>query len=105
MDSIQTSEVEIAAIHDIHGADFIEMKESDWCCGSAGSQLITHYETSLKVLNRKMDNVEGTGAEIIASGCPGCQMQLNVGVRKRRSKIKVVHPVLLLDQAYSESFA
>ena len=86
----------------IDGADFIEMKESDWCCGSAGSQLITHYDTSLKVLNRKMDNVEGTGAEIIASGCPGCQMQLNVGVRKRRSKIKVVHPVLLLDQAYSK---
>ncbi len=86
----------------INGVDFIEMKEADWCCGSAGSQLITHYGTSLKVLNRKMDNVEGTGAEIIASGCPGCQMQLNVGVRKRRSKIKVVHPVLLLDEAYSK---
>jgi glycolate oxidase iron-sulfur subunit len=84
----------------IDGVDFVEMNEADWCCGSAGSQLITHYETSLKVLNRKMDNVEGTGANIIASGCPGCQMQLNVGVRRRSSKIKVVHPVLLLDQAY-----
>jgi len=86
----------------IDGADFIEMNEADWCCGSAGSQLITHYGTSLKVLNRKMDNVEGSGADIIASGCPGCQMQLNVGVRKRRSKIRVVHPVLLLDEAYSK---
>lgn len=85
----------------INGADFVEMNDANWCCGSAGSQLITHYETSLKVLNRKMDNVEETKADIIASGCPGCQMQLNVGVRKRRSKIKVTHPILLLDQAYS----
>ncbi|MBN2569038.1 MAG: (Fe-S)-binding protein [Deltaproteobacteria bacterium] len=86
----------------IEGAEFIEMNDADWCCGSAGSQLITHYETSLKVLNRKMKNVKETGAEIIASGCPGCQMQLNVGVRRHRSDIKVVHPILLLDQAYSK---
>lgn len=86
----------------INGAEFVEMNEADWCCGSAGSQLITHYGTSLKVLNRKMDNVEGSGVDIIASGCPGCQMQLNVGVRKRRSKIRVVHPVLLLDEAYGK---
>ena len=86
----------------IKGTEFIEMNDADWCCGSAGSQLITHYETSLKVLNRKMNNVKETGADIVASGCPGCQMQLNVGVRRHRSDITVVHPIVLLDQAYSK---
>ncbi len=84
----------------IDGIEFVELPEADWCCGSAGSQLITHYETSLKVLGHKMDNLESTRAEYIASGCPGCQMQLNVGVRRRGLNVKVVHPIELLDRAY-----
>jgi glycolate oxidase iron-sulfur subunit len=84
----------------INGLEFVELAEADWCCGSAGSQLITHYETSLKVLDRKINNVESTRAEYIASGCPGCQMQLNVGVRRRDLDVKVVHPIELLDRAY-----
>ncbi len=84
----------------IDGIEFVEMPEADWCCGSAGSQLITHYETSLKVLGRKMDNLENTQAEYIASGCPGCQMQLNVGIRQRGLNVQVVHPIELLDRAY-----
>jgi len=84
----------------IEGLEFVELPESNWCCGSAGSQLIIHYETSLGILKRKMDNLESTGAEIVASGCPACQMQLNVGVRKRGLPVQVVHPVALLDRAY-----
>jgi len=84
----------------IDGLEFVEMPEADWCCGSAGSQLITHYETSLEVLDRKMDNVASIGAEVIASGCPGCQMQLNTGLQRRGMKVRVVHPITLLDEAY-----
>jgi glycolate oxidase iron-sulfur subunit len=90
-----------ALLRMIDGLEFVELPEADWCCGSAGSQLITHYETSLKVLKRKMDNLESTQAQFIASGCPGCQMQLSVGVRQRRLDVQVVHPVQLLDRAYN----
>ena len=86
----------------IDGIDFIDLPEADWCCGSAGSQLITHYGTSLKVLGRKMDNLENSQAEYIASGCPGCQMQLNVGIRQRGLDVQVVHPIELLDRAYTQ---
>ena len=86
----------------IDGLEFVELPEADWCCGSAGSQLISHYETSLKVLKRKMDNLESTQAEYIASGCPACQMQLNVGIRQRGLSVQVVHPIMLLDQAYEK---
>jgi glycolate oxidase iron-sulfur subunit len=86
----------------IDGLEFVELPEADWCCGSAGSQLISHYETSTGVLNRKMDNLESTQAGYIASGCPCCQMQLNVGIRQRGLSVQVVHPVSLLDQAYGK---
>jgi glycolate oxidase iron-sulfur subunit len=85
----------------IDGLEFVELPEADWCCGSAGSQLITHYETSLKVLKRKTDNLVSTQADYIASGCPGCQMQLNVGVRREGLDMQVVHPIALLDMAYN----
>jgi glycolate oxidase iron-sulfur subunit len=84
----------------IDGLEFVELPEADWCCGSAGTQLITHYETSLKVLKRKIDNLAGTQANFIASGCPGCQMQLNAGVQRTNLDMQVVHPIQLLDQAY-----
>lgn len=84
----------------IDGLELVELPEADWCCGSAGSQLITHYETSSRVLDRKMDNICHTQAHIVASGCPGCQMQLNTGMRRRGLPLRVVHPVTLLDEAY-----
>jgi glycolate oxidase iron-sulfur subunit len=87
----------------IDGLEFKELPEADWCCGSAGSQLITHYDTSLSVLDRKMNNLKDTGAQIIASGCPGCQMQLNVGIQRSHLDVRVVHPITLLDEAYGKS--
>jgi glycolate oxidase iron-sulfur subunit len=87
----------------IDGLDVVELPEADWCCGSAGSQLITHPETSRKVMDRKLDNLASTRAEVIASGCPGCQMQLQSGIRRRGLKVRVVHPVTLLDEAYEGS--
>ncbi len=87
----------------IDGIELVELPEADWCCGSAGTQIITHYETSLKVLNRKMDALAETGAQVIASGCPGCQMQLTTGIKLRDLHVKVVHPIALLDQAYGEA--
>ncbi len=89
----------------IDGLDFVELPEADWCCGSAGSQLITHYDTSVKVMERKMDNLASTGASIIASGCPGCQMQLNTAIQRRGMQVTVVHPITLLDQAYEAEHA
>jgi glycolate oxidase iron-sulfur subunit len=84
----------------IDGLDFVELPEADWCCGSAGSQLITHYETSIKVMDRKLNNIASTNAQVVASGCPGCQMQLNTAMRRGKLKVRVVHPVSLLDEAY-----
>jgi glycolate oxidase iron-sulfur subunit len=87
-------------LSNIEGLELVELAEADWCCGSAGSQLITHYETSLKVLNRKLDNIANTGCNVVASGCPGCRMQLNAGIERRGLDVQVVHPVQLLDEAY-----
>ena len=82
------------------GAELVEMEQADACCGAAGTQLITHYDTSIGILERKMDNLSATEAEIIATGCPGCQMQLTVGIKRSGLSARVAHPSQLLAQAY-----
>jgi glycolate oxidase iron-sulfur subunit len=54
-------------------------------------------------MHRKLDNLASTGAQVIASGCPGCQMQLIAGIKRRGLPVRVVHPVTLLDEAYEIS--
>ena len=83
----------------IDGLIYVEMEEADWCCGSAGTQIITHYKTSRKVMDRKIDHLEDTGAQIIATGCPSCQMQLNAGIRAHKLDVRVVHPVTAVSRS------
>jgi len=87
-------------LQSIPGLELVEIKESDWCCGSAGIYNITHPEMSMKLLERKMANILATGAEVIATGNPGCILQIRLGVQKYGMPAEVLHPVELLAQAY-----
>lgn len=84
----------------IPGLEFVELNESDWCCGSAGVYNITHAERAGQLLRRKLGNVEATQADILATGNPGCLLQLKTGARRAGLKTRVAHPVELLDEAY-----
>ena len=87
-------------IQAIPGVQLVEMRESDWCCGSAGVYNVTHAERADRILARKVRNVKATGADVVATGNPGCLLQLQAGVRQAGLRAKVLHPVQLLDQAY-----
>jgi glycolate oxidase iron-sulfur subunit len=84
----------------IPGVRLVEMKESDFCCGSAGIYNITQPERSRELLERKLDNALDTPATVILTANPGCQLQLQAGLRERRSLVRVEHIVDLLDEAY-----
>ncbi len=84
----------------IPGITMVDLKEADWCCGSAGIYNLTNQEMATQLLERKMKNIAATGATIIATGNPGCMMQIALGARERNIDLKVVHPVQLLDEAY-----
>jgi glycolate oxidase iron-sulfur subunit len=84
----------------IPGLTLVDLHEADWCCGSAGIYNITKQEMGSQLLDRKMNNIVATGASTIATGNPGCFMQIALGVRERGLPMDVVHPVQLLDEAY-----
>jgi glycolate oxidase iron-sulfur subunit len=53
-----------------------------------------------RLADRKLDNAEATGAEVLVTANPGCHLQLAGGLRRRGSAMRVRHVVEVLDQAY-----
>ena len=58
------------------GVEFIEMAEADRCCGGAGTFSAKYYGDALEIGKRKAGNIKATGAQIVATECPSCEMQL-----------------------------
>lgn len=88
-------------IQAVPGVEMVEMGHPDICCGSAGIYNATQPEMSQRILEEKMDDLLGTGAEMVVTANPGCQMQLEAGLRDRgRGDIPVRHIAELLVQAY-----
>jgi glycolate oxidase iron-sulfur subunit len=84
----------------IPGVELVELPEATWCCGSAGIYNITQPEMSLALLERKMKHIAATGAEIVATGNPGCIGQIRYGAKRFGVNVEVVHPITLLARAY-----
>ena len=85
----------------IPGLQLREMPLSDLCCGSAGIYNVLHTDMAMALLKKKMDAVNATEAEVIATANPGCMLQLSAGVKKFGRGQKVAHVVEILDQAYN----
>ncbi|KAB0571222.1 glycolate oxidase subunit GlcF [Brucella pituitosa] len=72
-----------------------EPLEGHLCCGSAGTYNIMQPEIATKLRDRKVRNIEATGADLIATGNIGCMTQIATG-----SQLPIVHTIELLDWAY-----
>lgn len=73
-----------------------EMKHPCSCCGLGGGLSISNYELSMEITKRKAESVRESGAEIVATACPGCMVQLRDGLHRYGVKAKVMHVVELL---------
>jgi glycolate oxidase iron-sulfur subunit len=78
----------------------VPMTDADFCCGAAGIYNITHHEVSMQILARKMEHIVAVQPDVIATGNPGCMLQLRTGVQQAHLHISVVHPIELLDASY-----
>ena len=87
-------------LQSIPGIQWVEMRDSDHCCGSAGIYNIAHPDIALQVLDAKMENIAATEPQIIVTANAGCMLQLQLGVQRAGLKAEVLHVVELLDRAY-----
>jgi len=84
----------------IPGVRLVELPEASWCCGSAGIYNLTQPEMAGQLLQRKVEHIVTTRAQVVATGNPGCLLQLINGCRDRGLELRVAHPVTLLAEAY-----
>ena len=75
---------------------------SDKCCGSAGIYSILHPDMARAVLALKVKELAAAEPRpaLVATGNPGCLMQIGAGLRAEGLAIGVAHPVELLDRSY-----
>ncbi|MFQ5704132.1 MAG: (Fe-S)-binding protein [Gemmatimonadales bacterium] len=103
MHAQQVTEAPLAVLDAIPGMEKVAHAEAEMCCGSAGSYSLTEPHLSQVVLNRKIRSLEATSPELVATGNPGCIMQIGAGLIAAGSKARVVHPVEILDWSYERA--
>ena len=85
----------------VPGLKLVELGESDMCCGSAGVYNLTQPGYARRLLERKWANVEATGAEILATGNPGCQSWIQQASDEHGRQVRVMHTLDLLEASFS----
>ncbi|MEE9395038.1 MAG: heterodisulfide reductase-related iron-sulfur binding cluster [Planctomycetota bacterium] len=85
-----------ALLRRIPNLHLVPLEGSQDCCGGAGVYNLLQPDLSSRILERKLDQLEASGARILITGNPGCMLQWRKGIRDRGLKIEVVHPAELL---------
>src|SRR2546422_5494989 len=76
----------------VAGNNFVELPESDVCCGSAGSYNLTEPEMAERLQRRKIENILKTGAKVVVTTNPGCILQIRAGLKKAGvADVQVLH--------------
>lgn len=78
------------------GVELKEMKNPCLCCGLGGGLMYNNYELSMEIAKKKAENIKNSGAETVATACPGCMIQLRDGLHRFGVDVKVAHIVELL---------
>ena len=85
------------------GCELVELPHSDQCCGSAGVYNVAQNELSMKILERKMEDVTSVSSDMLVTANVGCMIQLRAGVKERGLQLPVKHVIELLDEAYGSN--
>lgn len=89
-----------ALLQAIPGLEFVEMKNSDHCCGSAGVYNIVQAEMAQRVVAPKVKNIENTSADFVVVGNPGCMLQMDNALAAGGISTRSIHTMELLEEAY-----
>jgi glycolate oxidase iron-sulfur subunit len=90
----------LAVLAAIPGITLVPLTDADQCCGSAGIYNLEQPALAAQVLAPKLVHIAATGADVVATGNPGCHMQIGGGLLRAGVKTRVVHPVELLWLSY-----
>lgn len=80
-------------------ADYVELPSAGTCCGAAGTYSLLRPEDSQRVLDVHLDEIEAADLDYLVVVNMPCQRQMINGLKRRRSKVRVLHVAELLAAA------
>lgn len=86
----------------VQGLEQVQLSEPEACCGSAGTYSLTHPEESRAIFERKLEDLEASGARTLITANPGCQLQWESGIRRVGKDTAVIHLAELVQAALLE---
>src|SRR6476660_5501543 len=86
-----------AILQGLPGVEYVEMPDADRCAGGAGTYLVKDFDTSQRIVERKRQAVEDSGANLVATSCPACMTQLKTGLP---TTVEVKHIAQVLQDSY-----
>jgi L-lactate dehydrogenase complex protein LldE len=82
----------------VRNAELVELPDTGDCCGFGGVFSIEHPEISAAMLDRKIANLEASGASIVVACDAGCVTNINGGLHRRHKPQRAVHIAEILDK-------
>jgi len=83
----------------IPGIELVSPAEAEICCGSAGIYNLVQPEPAAQLGERKARHIAALNPDIIATGNPGCILQIAAAGRRLGHDWTIVHPIELLDRS------
>jgi L-lactate dehydrogenase complex protein LldE len=96
--SIGVREEPRALIRAVKGIDFVEMENSDRCCGFGGTFSVKFSDISSILLQDKIESIQQTRAEIVVSSEISCLMNIEGALKRQGIPVKTMHLAELLIQ-------
>ena len=97
MHAQRVTEAPIHLLRSIPGLEIVPLSGYETCCGGAGIYNLQHPELSSDILSAKIDAIRASGADVVATGNPGCIMQIGAGLLLEGLSVDVLHPIELAD--------
>jgi len=79
------------------GVEYLRTPDFDACCGGGGTFFYDHPEISKQIVDRKVSNAKGSGAELWVTGCPGCHLNLSGNIDDG-DNLSVLHPIQVVSK-------
>ena len=90
----------IELLRSVPGLELVPLTGADQCCGGAGIYGVTHPDLAGRILDDKVQAILQTGADVVVTPNPGCIMQIGAGLVIRGSRVRVRHPIEILDESF-----
>jgi L-lactate dehydrogenase complex protein LldE len=94
---LHESESPRALLRELAGGEFVELAGADECCGFGGSFSVRLPEVSTAILDKKLANVEASGADAVVACDAGCLMQMRGGLSRKGSRVRALHLAEVLE--------